>query len=164
MAPDQLPDPLAVALEVAGMLERLGIPYLAAGALASSVHGEPRSTNDVDLVVDLAAGHVPGLLRALGDRYYVSADAVGEATRTGGTFNLIHLATAVKVDVFVSRDDPFDAERLARRTRVRIGPDEGDVLEVDTAEHTVLRKLEWYRRGLGVADLLARAGRESRGA
>jgi hypothetical protein len=71
MAPDQLPDPLAVALEVAGMLERLGIPYLAAGSLASSVHGEPRSTNDMDLVVDLAAGHVPGLLRALGDRYYV---------------------------------------------------------------------------------------------
>jgi hypothetical protein len=130
MAPDRLPDPLAVALEVAGILERLGIPYLAAGSLASSVHGEPRSTNDVDLVVDLAAGHVPGLLRALGDRYYVSADAVGEATRTGGTFNLIHLATAVKVDVFVSRDDPFDAERLARRTRVRIGPDEGDVLAV----------------------------------
>jgi hypothetical protein len=50
------------------MLERLGIPYLAAGALASSVHGEPRSTNDVELVVDLAAGHVPGLLRAFGDR------------------------------------------------------------------------------------------------
>jgi hypothetical protein len=70
----------------------------------------------------------------------------------------------VKVDVVVSRDDPFDAERLARRTRVRIGPDEGDVLGVDTAEHTILRKLEWYRRGLGVADLLARAGRESRGA
>jgi hypothetical protein len=195
MAPDHLPDPLAVALEVAGILERLGIPYLAAGSLASSVHGEPRSTNDVDLVVDLA-GHVAGLLRALGDRYYVSADAVGEATRTGGTFNLIHLATAVKVDVFVSRDDPFDAERLARRTQVRIGPDEGDVLKVDTAEHTILRKLEWYRRGdevserqwrdvlgvlraqptgldwdrlaawaarLGVADLLARARRESRG-
>jgi hypothetical protein len=152
MAPDRLPDPLAVALEVAGIFERLGIAYLAAGSLASSVHGEPRSTNDVDLVVDLAAGHVPGLLQALGDRYYVSPDAVGEATRSGGTFNLIHLATAVKVDVFVAGSDPFDAERLARRTRMRIGPDESDTLDVDTAEHTILRKLDWYRRGGEVSE------------
>ena len=109
MTPDQLPDPLAVALDVARVLERLGIAYLAAGSLASSVHGEPRSTNDVDLVVDLAAGQVPSLLQALGDRYYVSPEAVAEAAPTGGAFNLIHLGTAVKVDVFVAGDDPFEA-------------------------------------------------------
>jgi hypothetical protein len=133
MAPDQLPDPLAVALEMAELLERLHIPHLAAGSLASSFHGEPRSTNDVDFVVDLAPGRVPDLLAALGDRYYASADAMAEAVRAGGAFNLIHYATAVKVDLFVAGDDAFDAERLATRTRERIGTTDREVLAMDTA-------------------------------
>jgi hypothetical protein len=146
MAPDQLPDPLAVALEMAALLERLRIPYLAAGSLASSFHGEPRSTNDVDFVVDLAPGRIPDLMTALGDRYYASADAMAEAVRAGGAFSLIHCATAVKVDLFVAGDDAFDAERLASRTRERIGATDREALEMDTAAHTILRKLEWYRR------------------
>jgi hypothetical protein len=152
MAPDQLPDPLAVALEMAELLERLHIPHLAAGSLASSFHGEPRSTNDVDFVVDLAPGRVPDLLAALGDRYYASADAMAEAVRAGGAFNLIHYATAVKVDLFVAGDDAFDAERLATRTRERIGTTDREVLAMDTAANTILRKLEWYRRGGEVSE------------
>jgi hypothetical protein len=152
MAPDQLPDPLAVALEMAALLERLHMPPLAAGSLASSFHGEPRSTNDVDFVVDLAPGRVPDLLAALGDRYYASADAMAEAVRAGGAFNLIHYATAVKVDLFVAGDDAFDAERLATRTRERIGTTDREVLAMDTAANTILRKLEWYRRGGEVSE------------
>lgn len=152
MAPEGLPDPLTVALEAAGIFERLGVRYLAAGSLASSLHGEPRSTNDVDLVVDLGGKHVMPLLAALGDRYYVSPDAVWEAVRAGGTFNLIHLGSAVKVDLFVAGDDPFDAERLVHRIRARVGPGESDMLYVDTAEHTILRKLEWYRRAGEVSE------------
>jgi hypothetical protein len=147
MAPDRFPDTLAVALDVGTALERLGLPWLAAGSLASSLHGEPRSTNDVDIVVDLPSGRVAQLLTALGDRYHVSADTMREAARTGGAVNLIHYATTVKVDLFVAGDDAFDAERLAHRVRTRVGPGDGDALWVDTAEHTVLRKLEWYRRG-----------------
>ena len=152
MAPDALPDPIRIAVDVGGLLDRLGVSYLVAGSLASSVHGEPRSTNDVDLVADLAPAHVPPLLAALGDAFYVSADAVLEAVRTGGSFNLIHLATAVKVDVFVKGGDAFDAERLSRRTRVRLGFDSPGDLWVNLAEYTVLRKLEWYRRGGEVSE------------
>lgn len=152
MAPDQPPDPIAVALEVAAILERLGIPYLAVGSLASSIHGEPRSTNDIDLVADLEPRHVEGLLAALGDAYYVSPDAVREAVREGGTFNAIHLGTALKVDVFVAGRDPFDIERLKHRERVEIWSDPPGELYVDTAEHTVLRKLEWYRQGDEVSE------------
>jgi len=152
MAPDRLPDPLEVALEFAHLLERSGVPYLAAGSLASSLHGEPRSTNDVDFLVDLSPARVDALLAALGDRYYVNPDAAREAAAMGGSFNLIHLATAVKVDLFVAGADPFEAERLARRIPARVGPGEADSLFVDTAEHTILRKLEWYRRGNEVSD------------
>jgi hypothetical protein len=152
MAPDRPPDPIAVALEVAAILERLGISYLAAGSLASSIHGEPRSTNDIDLVADIEPGHVEDLVAALGDAYYVSPNAVRQAVLEGGTFNAIHLGTAVKVDVFVAGRDPFDAERLEHRERVEVWSDPPGELYVDTAEHTVLRKLEWYRRGDEVSE------------
>ena len=172
MTPEALPDPIAVALEVAGVFDRLEVPYLVAGSLASSVHGEPRSTNDVDFVADLHPRQVGPLLDALGDRYYVSAEAVNDAVRAGASFNLIHLGTAVKADVFVVGHDAFDAERLAHRERVRVGSDDRDELWVDTAEHTVLRKLEWYRRGDEVSErqwgdvvgiLRAQGGRLDRG-
>ncbi len=152
MAPDQLPDFLCVALELAGHLDRLGIPYVAGGSLASSFHGEPRSTNDVDLVVALTPEQVDPLVRALGQGYYVSTAAAREAAGTGGAFNVVHLATAVKADLFVAGTDPFDAERIARGIRQRFGESPGSTLAIDSAEDTILRKLEWYRRGGEVSE------------
>ncbi len=152
MAPDQPPDPLTVALAAAAIFERLGIRYVAGGSLASSLHGEPRSTVDIDLVADLQPAHVAPLLAALLPEHYVSEEAVQEAVRTGGSFNAIHLPTAVKVDVFVAGQDPFDAERLVHRQLVQLLRDPPGGLFVDTPEHTILRKLEWYRRGGEVSE------------
>jgi hypothetical protein len=152
VAPDATPDPVRVALEFAGVLERLGVAYVAVGSLASSMHGEPRSTDDIDLVADLRPTQVEALLAALGEAYYVSADAVHDAVARGGSFNAIHFSTAVKVDVFVVGGDAFDAERVARGRRIRIVQDPPQDLTVDTAEYTVLRKLEWYRRGGAASD------------
>jgi hypothetical protein len=145
MAPEGLPDPLRVALAVARILERLGVPYVTAGSFASSVHGEPRSTDDVDVVADLHIAHAAELIAALREQWYVSEQAVGDA-------NAVHLATGVKVDVFVVGSDRFDAQRVERGRTVQVGPDPGAQLRVDTAEHTVLRKLEWFRRGGETSD------------
>ena len=149
MAPEGLPDPLRVALTVTAILDRLGIPYVTAGSFASSLHGEPRSTDDVDIVADLRPGaaHVAGLVRALGQEWYVSEDAAREAVTRGTSFNAVHLPSGVKVDFFIVGGDPFDAHRMASSRSVRVGEDPGAVLRVDTAEHTVLRKLERFRRG-----------------
>jgi hypothetical protein len=110
MAPDALPDPVRVALDIAATFEQLNIPYLAVGSLASSLHGAPRSTDDIDFVAALDPGRVQRLVAALRPAYYVSEDAARDAAVAprGGTFNAIHLATAVKVDVFVAGDDPFE--------------------------------------------------------
>lgn len=152
MAPEGLPDPLRVALVVARIFERLGVSYVTAGSFASSLHGEPRSTDDVDIVADLRPTHVAGLAAALGEGWYVSPEAVRDAVSGGGSFNAIDLATGVKVDVFVVGTDPFDAQRVASGTTVALGPGSGTELRVDTAEHTVLRKLEWFRRGGETSD------------
>lgn len=152
MAPDEPPDPIAVALDFAAVFERLGVVYFAAGSFASSIHGEPRSTNDVDFVAELRTEHVAALVAALAGDYYVDADSVREAVAGFGSYNAIHLATAVKVDVFAAGRDAFTAARLAARERVRLLPGPRGELYVDTAAHTVLRKLEWFRRGGGVSD------------
>lgn len=152
MAPDSLPDPIAVALSVTELLELLGIRYLVGGSVASSVHGEPRSTNDVDIVADLRSEHVGPFLDSLGGAYYASRPAVEQAVRSGSSFNVIHMDTAVKVDVFVVGGDPFEEERLKRRARVEFSAGGMGSLYVDCAEYSVLRKLEWFRRGGEVSD------------
>ena len=148
MAPDSLPEPVAVASHIADALTRLGVSYVIGGSFASSVHGEPRSTNDVDVVADLRLSHVDAFVAMIDTDCYVSREAVVDAVRDGGAFNVIHKPSAVKVDIFVAGSDAFDHERLARRMPVAFSSDRDAVtLFVDTAEDTILRKLEWYRRG-----------------
>jgi hypothetical protein len=142
-------DPVAIALDVGARLDRLGVVWLVGGSLASSVHGEPRATQDVDIVAALQAGHVKSLVKALGGDYYVDIDEIRAAVNAAGSFNAIHFASAIKADFFVAGDDAFEAERLANRLPIEVP---GGVLYVDTAEHTVLRKLEWYRRGGEVSE------------
>ena len=150
--PDELPGPIELAVTFTGTLERLGIQYLVGGSLASSVHGEPRSTNDIDVVAELAPMHIGPFIDAVSPEYYVSEDAVREAVASGTSFNIIHLAGAMKVDVFVAGNDPFNAERLRHRERVRVSVNPPSFIYVDSAEHSVLRKLEWYRRGGEVSE------------
>lgn len=142
--PDELMDPAAIALHVGGRLDALGIAWVIGGSVASSVHGEPRATQDIDMVVDLRRQKEKRFVQALDRDYYLDADAVAAAVMDAGSFNAVHFASAIKVDFFVAGDDAFEAERLKLRQRV----DTSDgALFVDTAEHTILRKLEWYRRG-----------------
>ena len=152
MAPEGLPDPLRVALAVVAVFERVGIPYAAAGSLASSVHGEPRSTDDLDFVADVRPAHASALVKALGEEWYVSEEAVREALASDASFNVVHLASGIKVDVFPVGRDAFDAFRVASAKSERLGNEPGELLRVDTAEHTVLRKLERFQRGGGVSE------------
>ena len=147
--PDEPLDPVAIALDVGSRLDALGVDWVTGGSLASSVHGEPRATQDVDMVVALRPRHVKSLVDALSRHYHIDLDEVREAVRTGLSFNAIHFASSTKVDFFVAGDDAFEAERLASRQKVETP---NGILFVDTAEHTLLRKLEWYRRGGEVSE------------
>jgi hypothetical protein len=144
-----LQDPIEIATDTGARLDALGVAWVTGGSIASSVHGEPRSTQDVDMVVALLDHHVTAFAKGIGRDYYVDADAMRVAVASGESFNAVHFASAIKVDFFVAGDDPFEAERL--QSRQRIDTPNG-VLYVDTAEHTLLRKLEWYRRGGEVSE------------
>jgi hypothetical protein len=134
-------------------LDGLGIPFLVGGSMASSIHGVPRATMDIDLVVDLTPEHIALLSRTLDAEFYVDAQALEEALRTGRAFNLIHYASTYKFDLFPLSSDPFHQSEFHRRVIVQVevhgaGPLR---LPVATAEDTILAKLKWYRMGGEVA-------------
>jgi hypothetical protein len=143
VSPEPLPDVLAIALDVARRLESAHVPYVIGGSLASSVHGEPRATMDVDIVTDLSQETAARLIAALHPDYYVDADAAREAVKTGDAFNAVHMRAGIKVDFFVAGADAFEHERLQSRIAVPVSSAPVRTLWVDTAEHTMLRKLEW---------------------
>ena len=122
-------------------LEALGIPYMVAGAVASSHHGRPRATNDADVVIDPTPQALDALLAALpADGYYVDATIAREALRDRRLFNAIDRETAFRVDLMIRRERPFSREEFARRERRDL---EGLPVFIATAEDTILSKLEW---------------------
>ena len=145
-------EPVRVLLEVAGILDRLGIEYLLGGSLASSVLGEPRATVDIDLAIVLPEASIPELVAALDPAFFVDPEAVRRAVQRGTSVNVLHRETMLKVDLFVLGDAPFDHEQLGRRVRVEVSPDSSQLVSLSSPEDLVLRKLAWYRAGGEVSD------------
>jgi hypothetical protein len=142
-----LSEPIAVTLLVIEALDRLGVPYLIGGSLASAVHGVARATADTDLVADLRLQHAVPLAQTLSDVFYVDAESIQDAIRHSGSFNVIHLDTMFKVDVFVRKQRPFDRAQFERRVAQVVATDPERTAYVASPEDTVLTKLEWYRMG-----------------
>lgn len=145
-------EPIAVTLLVIDALDALGVPYLIGGSLASAVHGVLRATLDTDLVADLRLEHAEPLARALGGTFYVDAESIREAVLHQRSFNVIHLETMFKVDVFVVKKRPFHHSQMERRMAQVIATDPDRTAYVATAEDTILAKLEWYRLGGDVSE------------
>lgn len=146
------PQPLLVMFSVTNILESLNVPYVVVGSMASAVHGVGRATIDIDLLAALEAEHVAPLLAALGPDYYADGPAIRQAVGRRGSFNLIHLPTLFKVDVFVAGARPFDSRQLQRRVQRTLSDEgQGDVYLL-SAEDVVLAKLDWFRLGGGVSD------------
>jgi len=143
---------LKVILEVARILEDLHVPYAVGGSLASSLHGIPRSTQDGDLVADLRAEHLQHFIAAVADSFYVSPERALQAVQRRTSFNLVHLKTMIKVDVFVLTAEPLSLQEMARRQAFPVPGDPGTTLHVSSAEDTILQKLLWYEKGNRVSD------------
>ena len=142
-----LPEQITVTALVTDALEALGVPYAIGGSFASALHGVMRATMDVDLIADLRREHVAPLVQALGEVFYADALMMHGAISQRRSFNLIHLASMFKVDVFVARSREFDRAQLARRQLYLLSERPECVAYVTSAEDTVLAKLEWYRSG-----------------
>jgi hypothetical protein len=142
-----LTEQITVTIQVADALEALGVVYTIVGSFASALHGVMRATMDVDLVADLRLEQADPFARTLGDDFSADPEMMRDAIRRHSSFNLIHLDSAFKADVFVARPRDFDRAQLARRQSHLLSEDPKLRAYVASAEDTVLSKLESYRMG-----------------
>ena len=118
-------DVLAALEPVVDVLDALGVRYRVGGSVASSALGVPRSTLDVDVACELQLPHVAPFAARLIDTYYLDEDMIRDAVRRQSCCNLIHLATMLKVDLFIRRDRPFEDAAFERTTRRPLDPAPG---------------------------------------
>jgi hypothetical protein len=142
------PDILAAVKPVCDAFERLQIPYYIGGSIASSAYGIARATMDVDLVAILRIHHVQPLVNILGTAYYLDEAVIREAIQRRSSFNLIHLETMLKVDVFISKNEAYHQE-VFQRIRQDSLDEELPSLKFYLAspEDVILSKLDWFRLG-----------------
>lgn len=129
-------------------LHETGIAYMVTGAVAAIAYGEPRMTNDVDVVARLDAGDASRLIAAFpASAYYVPPLEVIEEERQRarhGHFNIIHHDTALRADVYLVGDDPLHRWAMERRRTAHVA---GDAIRFAPLEYVIVRKLEYFRDG-----------------
>ena len=126
---------------VASALEAAGIGYMLTGSVVSSLQGEPRSTHDVDFVVEMNVQQSAAFLNEFKEpEFYVSNEAVKEALRTKRMFNILSVNDGDKADVWILKDDAFDRSRFERRMEIDFF---GQRVKLTTPEDTILYKLNW---------------------
>lgn len=127
-------------------LERLKIPYMIVGSLASGAYGEPRLTQDIDIVIDLPLNQVDSLCAAFPpEEFYVSTEAARAAVAARGQFNVIYPDSGDKIDFMLSRKDPWGIEQLTRRQPVQLTVDHS--IYAASPEDVIIAKMLYYQEG-----------------
>lgn len=148
-------DPLALALRVGATLDVHAIPYVIVGSVAAVVHGEYRTTRDIDVVLNLAPADARALVDALREDFtFLPSDITDALVRLPearadaaqrANFCAYDKVTGFQIDVYLSSGRPFEVAQFQRVQFVEIPGDDGGTLRVASAEDTVLAKLEWYK-------------------
>jgi hypothetical protein len=138
--------PSELLVRVAEVLERLHVPYLVTGSIATIYYGEARFTNDIDVVADLGLRQVEAFVSAFpAPEFYLDDATVRTAIAQRGQFNIIHPESGLKVDVMIPTRDAFNASRFSRGRRVEPTPGRSAIFAAP--EDVIIRKLEYFAAG-----------------
>lgn len=121
---------------------RSGIEYMVTGSMASNYWGIPRSTHDLDFVVQMQSQDAPVLVQHFQTDFFIQLESVREALRPPYQFNAIDLRSALKVDFWVLHDSPFERQAFVRRQQVTIYDTPA---WISTPEDVILHKLLWNK-------------------
>lgn len=128
------------------VFESLGIPYFVTGSIASIFYGEPRFTNDIDVVADINENHISGLLKSFPEKeFYISEEAIRDAIKHKYQFNIIHPSSGLKIDVIIARKDAFNNSRFKRMRRII--PIENTEINFSSPEDVIIMKCQYYKEG-----------------
>ena len=127
-------------------LESLDLSYLVTGSIATILYGEPRFTNDIDVVVQLSPDRIDELAKAFpSDEFYLDPERIRQAVAARSQFNIIHPSSGLKIDIIVPAMDAFDQSRFARATRVN--PADDYQATFASPEDVIVKKLQFYDAG-----------------
>jgi hypothetical protein len=149
----QTPDILSALKPVIQSFEKLDITYYIGGSVASSVYGMARATLDVDIIADIKTSQITGLKENLAGDFYIDADMIADAIGRTSSFNLIHLDTMLKIDVFIHKNEPYQNNVLERKIKDTF--EEGEQCAefyFSSPEDIIINKLQWYEMGGRVSE------------
>ena len=145
-------EPVEVTIKVTHVLEKLSVPYLIGGSLASTLYGMVRTTQDADIVAEMRLEHLQPFVLALQDEFYLDDEMIVDSIQRNSSFNILHRETMFKVDVFIPRPRPFLQSQLARAQKQTFVFENEVSAKFASPEDTILSKLEWYRLGGEVSE------------
>ena len=141
------PDLLIALKPVIDVFAQLSISYYIGGSVASSLYGMSRATMDVDIIADIKKYHVQKLVTLLESKYYIDADMIFAAIQSSSSFNIIHLDTAYKIDIFIFKDEPHLQNALERKVKDSIDSEHDFECYFSTPEDIIIAKLIWFEQG-----------------
>ena len=145
---------IELALEpIINVFDEMGISYYLCGSLASSAYGLSRTTQDIDLVSDISMGHVNSFVEKLKEKYFIDAEMIRDAIKSETSFNLIHLDTMFKIDIFILKVDSYSKTSFNRIQEDSL--DQGkDSLKIfiSSPEDVILSKLIWFKLGSEISE------------
>ncbi|NOY37523.1 MAG: hypothetical protein GXO83_08100 [Chlorobi bacterium] len=147
------PDILQAIQPVISALDELSVPYYIGGSIASSVYGIARATMDVDIIADIKVENISSLKQILENEYYIDERMIKDAVNRASSFNLIHLETMIKIDVFIHKHQSYQEESLRRKQKDTIeDSDDASEFYFSSPEDIILNKLQWYEMGNRISE------------
>lgn len=133
---------LDVLRAISAQLEAARVPFMVTGSVAMAFYAKPRMTRDIDIVVALSDNSLAELATTLAGEFYIDIDSAREALRGERLFNLMHFASAIKIDLIIRKSSDYRLLEFERRQPVTLA----DIPTwIVSREDLVLSKLEWSR-------------------
>lgn len=147
-----LPEPISVTILVTSVFEKLKIPYLIGGSMASTIYGMVRTTQDVDIIAEMQLQHVEPFIASLQSDFYLDEELIADSIQHKSSFNIIHRKTMFKVDIFIPHETPFQHSQLIRAEKQIMTSNPKTSAYFASPEDTIIAKLEWFRMGGEVSE------------
>lgn len=133
---------LSLLEKICQMMNMLGVPYMLSGSVAMNIYAEPRTTQDIDIIVEMLIEDVPNLIRLLDDNFYFSEEAMYDAIERKSMFNIIDFSSGMKVDFILRNNDFYEQFKFQNRKKVTF---EGIELWIISKEDLIISKVRWIQ-------------------
>ncbi len=128
--------------KICRIMDRLHVPYMLSGSVAMNLYAEPRTTQDIDVIVEMMVDDIPNFIKLLDDQFYYAEDAIYEAVQRKSMFNVIDFQSGMKVDMIMRSRDFFEQEKFHNRRKTNY---QGIDLWIISPEDLVISKLRWIQ-------------------